>query len=101
MDSLIKQIFKLEHIVESILAKSKKLIQQKNLLLEENEQLKLKINELKAVISNQESSINELLDKQKIQQMAGVFGKEEKKASLSKIDEVVREIDKCMALLNN
>lgn len=91
----------MEHLVESILAKSQKLVKQKNLLLEENEQLKQKMLELRAVISTQESSINELLDKQKIQQLAGVFGKEEKKASLSKIDEVVREIDKCMALLNN
>jgi len=91
----------MEHLVESILVKSQKLVKQKNLLLEENEQLKQKISELKAAISTQESSINELLDKQKIQQLAGVFGKEEKKTSLSKIDEVVREIDKCMALLNN
>lgn len=91
----------MEHLVESILVKSQKLVKQKNLLLEENEQLKQKLSELKAVISSQESSINELLDKQKVQQLAGVFGKEEKKTSLRKIDEVVREIDKCMALLNN
>lgn len=91
----------LEHIVESILAKSQKLVRQKNILLEENEQLKVSIKELKATLSNQELSINELLEKQKVQQMAGIFGKEEKKTSLKKIDEVVREIDRCMALLNN
>ncbi len=91
----------LEHIVESILAKSQKLVRQKNILLEENEQLKVSLKELKAKISNQELSINELLEKQKVQQMAGIFGKEEKKTSLKKIDEVVREIDRCMALLNN
>ncbi len=91
----------LEHIVESILAKSQKLVRQKNILLEENEQLKVSLKELKAKLSNQELSINELLEKQKVQQMAGIFGKEEKKTSLKKIDEVVREIDRCMALLNN
>jgi CHASE3 domain sensor protein len=91
----------MEHLVETILVKSQKLVKQKNLLLQENEQLKQTIDELKAVISSQESSINELLDKQKVQHIAGVFGKEEKKTSLRKIDEVVREIDKCMALLNN
>ena len=91
----------MEHLVETILLKSQKLVKQKKLLLEENELLKQKVNELKAVISSQESSINELLDNQKVQQIAGVFGKEEKKTSLKKIDEVVREIDKCMALLNN
>ncbi len=69
--------------------------------MEENEQLKVSIKELKATLSNQELSINELLEKQKVQQMAGIFGKEEKKTSLKKIDEVVREIDRCMALLNN
>jgi CHASE3 domain sensor protein len=91
----------MEHLVETILVKSQKLVKQKNLLLEENEHLKQTISELKAVINSQESSINELLDKQKVQHIAGVFGKEEKKTSLRKIDEVVREIDKCMALLNN
>ncbi len=91
----------LEHIVESILAKSQKLVKQKNMLLEENKQLKVSLEELKAKLSNRELSINELLEKQKVQQMAGIFGKEEKKTSLKKIDEVVREIDRCMALLNN
>ncbi len=91
----------MEHLVETILVKSRKLVKQKKLLLEENEQLKQTIQELKDVISNQESSINELLEKQKVQHIAGVFGQEEKKTSLRKIDEVVREIDKCMALLNN
>jgi len=91
----------LEHLVESILVKSRKLVSQRNKLSEENEQLKIRIIELEAQISNQELSINKLIETQKVQQLAGVFGKDEKKTSLKKIDEVVREIDRCMALLNS
>ncbi len=91
----------LESIVESILVKSKKLVSQRNNLLEEKLQLLTKIKELETVISNQELKINDLIETQKVQQIAGVLGKDEKKSSLKKIDEVVREIDRCMALLNN
>ncbi len=91
----------MEHLVESILAKSRKLVSQRNKLSEENEQLKIRILELEAAHSNQELSINKLIETQKVQQLAGVFGKDEKKTSLKKIDEVVREIDRCMALLNS
>ena len=91
----------LDNIVDSILVKSKRLVDQKNNLLEENKLLSSKIKELEAVISNQELKINDLIETQKVQQIAGVLGKDEKKTSLKKIDEVVREIDRCMALLNN
>jgi len=91
----------LDNIVDSILVKSKRLVDQKNNLLEENKLLSSKIKELEAAISNQELKINDLIETQKVQQIAGVLGKDEKKTSLKKIDEVVREIDRCMALLNN
>jgi len=91
----------LDNIVDSILVKSKRLVNQKNNLLEENKLLNSKIKELEALISNQELEINDLIETQKVQQIAGVLGKDEKKTSLKKIDEVVREIDRCMALLNN
>ena len=90
----------LENLVQSILDKSRKVVKQRNQLSEENAQLQVKIKELKAIISNQELKVNELIEKQKVRQVAGSFGKEEKATSLRKIDEVVREIDRCMALLN-
>ncbi len=90
----------MEHLVESILQKSRRLVGQRNALIEEKQQLKNRIVELEAALSNQELIINQLIEKQKIQQIAGVFGKEEKKASLKKIDEVVWEVDRCIALLN-
>ncbi len=91
----------LENLVESILIKSQKLVDHRNLLSEENKKLKTQISELKVIISNQESSINKLVETRKVQQMAGVIGRDEKKTSLKKIDEVVREIDRCIALLNS
>jgi len=90
----------LEHIVESILNKSRKLIAERNKLSQENEQLKQVINDLQNTNSSTELRINELIEKQKIQHIVGVFGKEEKRTSLKKIDEVVREVDRCIALLN-
>jgi len=90
----------LENIVNSILSKSRKLIDERKKLLVENEELKLQVLDLKQKKSSQENKINELIEQQKIQQVAGIFGKEEKKTSLNKIDEVVREVDRCIALLN-
>ena len=98
---LKKVTLDLEQLVESILIKSKKLLNQRELLSEENRQLKNQIEDLQKAVLNQESIINDLIEKQKVQQVAGVFGKEEKKTSLKKIDEVVREIDRCMSLLNS
>ncbi|OYT10677.1 MAG: hypothetical protein B6I18_07820 [Bacteroidetes bacterium 4572_112] len=90
----------MENIVNSILSKSKRLIDERKKLLVENEKLKLQVLDLQQKKSSQENKINELIEQQKIQQVAGVFGKEEKKTSLNKIDEVVREVDRCIALLN-
>ena len=90
----------MENIVNSILSKSRKLIDERKKLLVENEELKLQVLDLKQKKSSQENKINELIEQQKIQQVAGIFGKEEKKTSLNKIDEVVREVDRCIALLN-
>lgn len=90
----------MEQLVNSIITKSKKLVKDRQKLLEENEQLKVQIQDLKQSKFLNKIRIDELLEKQKIQQIAGVFGKEEKKTSLRKIDEVVREVDRCIALLN-
>ena len=90
----------MENIVNSILSKSRKLIEEREKLLDENKELKLQVLDLQQKKSSQENKINELIEKQKIQHVAGIFGKEEKKTSLNKIDEVVREVDRCIALLN-
>lgn len=90
----------MEQLVETILNKSRKLVAERDRLSQENEQLKHSVEAMKQKGSSQELRINELIEKQKIQQVAGVFGKEEKRTSLRKIDEVVREVDRCMALLN-
>jgi len=97
---IIKKKIDLENIVNSILSKSKKLIDERKKLLVDNEKLKLQVLDLQQKKSSQENRINELIEQQKIQQVAGIFGKEEKKTSLNKIDEVVREVDRCIALLN-
>ena len=91
----------LDNVVESIIVKSRRLVEQRNRLSDENEQLKIKISKLEAANLSQESVINDLLEKQKVKQLTGVLGKEEKKTSVRKIDEVVKEIDRCIALLNS
>ncbi len=90
----------MEQLVETILNKSRKLVAERDRLSLENEQLKHSVETMKQKSSSQVLRINELIEKQKIQQVAGVFGKEEKSTSLKKIDEVMREVDRCMALLN-
>ena len=90
----------MEQLVESIISKSKRLVDHRNELLEENKLLKASVMQLKGVISNQELIINELKEKQKVKQLTGVLGKEDKKESVKKIDDVLREVNRCMAVLN-
>ena len=63
--------------------------------------LKVELEGLKAKTALQEKEIEELIEKNKILRIAGgAKGKEGSKEIKLKINEIVREVDKCIAQLN-
>jgi predicted RNase H-like nuclease (RuvC/YqgF family) len=92
---------KAETLIAGIEYKVRKLIGQTGILLEENNQLKTEVNTLKAEIEKLESKVFELQEKQKTIKLAKSLNKEEKRTEVKlKINELVREIDHCIGLLN-
>lgn len=69
----------------------------------EIKKLKGELNELKETVENQKKTISDLEEKYKVVKLAkSISGENGESRELKyKINELVREIDKCMALLNN
>lgn len=71
-------------------------------LAEENEQLKTQLADALQQLSQKESQINELGEKQKLMMLAKSLPSDESRKDVKlKINDMVREIDKCIALLNS
>ena len=88
-------------VVGAIRSKVKKLITTVQSLEEENIKLKEKQAELVQTIESQSKFIEELNDKNKNVIIAESIKKTEGSSDVKKrIDEMVREIDKCIELLN-
>lgn len=88
-------------IIAGIDYKVRKLISQIEKLDNENKELNNKINELKTNIRNLELNISEQQDKIKVLKLAKSLNKEESKTEVKlKINELLREIDNCVRLLN-
>ena len=87
-------------IVSGLEYKVKKLVDLQNKLKAENQSLKIEKRELSEIVEKHQSSINQLEEKYKISRLAKSVekGKETTEIKL-KINEMVREIDKCIALL--
>ena len=67
-----------------------------------NQQLEIQLEQLTQQLETQQESVRQLEDKNKILKLsASLHGEEQDtKATRNKINELVREIDKCIALLN-
>lgn len=88
-------------LVTGIDYKIRKLIESVKTIENENVKLKHKIEELSTTISNQKTEITELQDRIKILKLAKSLNKEESKTEVKlKINELLREIDNCVRLLN-
>ena len=88
-------------LVNDIAEKVKKLITRHNNLIEENVELKEKQKSLKETLENQNNLIEQLKDKNRNLKIAKSVKLEEGNGEVkNKIDELVREIDKCIGLLN-
>ena len=92
----------LDKLVTLIEGKSRKLVKRKNELSEENSKLKNQLAEMKAVIEQQQQTINELKDKHQVLKIAKTIeGEDDSKDSVKQLDIYIKEIDRCIALLNS
>jgi hypothetical protein len=89
-------------IVSGLEYKIKKIVDLQNQILNENKKIKQEIHDKKNIIEDQKVIIKNLEEKIKVLRIAKTLeaGKDNNQAKL-KINEIVREIDKCIALLNN
>jgi hypothetical protein len=88
-------------LVSGIEFKLRKLIEQHQLTRRENIRLTTEIQELRDVINVQSQTIKQLEEKSKILKLAKTLETKEGNVEAKlKINELVREIDKCIGLLN-
>lgn len=87
-------------LVSNIKQKTEKLVAKQQLLEKENKDLTVKIEEVKKELEEKNQQVLELNDKIKLLKLAkNVDGESTKEVKL-KINEMVREIDKCIAQIN-
>ncbi len=92
----------LEHRLTVIRLKVERLLEEKNQAREENEILKNKADELEKTIELQKNTILELTERNKMIKLAknlSLTGSDSFDVKI-KINELVREIDRCIDLLN-
>ena len=89
-------------VLNSIKEKVHTLMSNNSSLKEQNIQLETKVSELKNTLDQQKSEIENFNEKVKMLKMAkSLGGDSEKNTEMKlKINELVREIDKCISLLN-
>ncbi|MBL4653520.1 MAG: hypothetical protein JKY53_11780 [Flavobacteriales bacterium] len=89
-------------IVENLEVKINRLIDTHKTVAEEKNKLTEENNKLSQLVNQQKSEINQLNEKVKMIKLAkSIEGSGEDSSKLKlKINEVVREVDKCIAMLN-
>jgi chromosome segregation ATPase len=87
-------------LVGGVKKKAEKLVEKHTLLIEIKDKLSNEIEELKQELNVKNQQISELNDKIKLLKIAGSVGGESTKEVKLKINEMVREIDKCIAQIN-
>ncbi len=91
---------KVSLIVSGLEYKIKKIVDLQNQTTTENIKLKQEIKNLKDIIENQKVIIDKTEEKNKVHTIANILeNRKDNKAKL-RINELVREIDKCIAHLN-
>ncbi|HKK09512.1 MAG TPA: hypothetical protein VJ939_01690 [Bacteroidales bacterium] len=89
-------------LITGIEYKVKKLAEQKSLLLEENKKLKDEIERLHIEINKKDTDINDLKEKIKTLGLSkSLVSKQDKKEIHQRIDDLVREIDKSISVINS
>ena len=88
-------LISIELKVKQIIAKNEALKEEKRRLMEKNEELEESLNQLRT----ENQSLEQKYENLKLAKML-IASEEESKDAKSRIQKIVREIDKCIALLN-
>jgi cell division protein FtsB len=90
-----------ETLTTGIEYKVRKLLEKNNSLKAENEKLSQETKALNARIENLKANLSELENKLIVVKLAKTLNKEESRTNVKlKINELVRDIDRCIGLLN-
>jgi uncharacterized protein YjcR len=87
-------------LVSGVRKKAERLIEKQILLIEKNETLYNEIDKIKLELTEKNQQILDLNNRVKLLKIAGSVGGESTKEVKLKINEMVREIDKCIAQIN-
>ncbi len=87
-------------LVSGVKKKAGKLIEKHTLFVEKNDKLSKEIVKIKEELTKKNQQVLELNDKVKLLKIAGSVDGESTKEVKLKINEMVREIDKCIAQIN-
>ena len=87
-------------LVSGVKRKAEKLIEKQTALVEKNEKLSDELYKVKQELTEKSQQVSELNDKIKLLKLAGSVDGEGTKEVKLKINEMVREIDKCIAQIN-
>lgn len=90
----------LSGLVNSLRKKAGKLVEKHDLLLQKNGKLSDEVVQLKEELTNKDQQLNALNDKIRLLKIAGRVDHESTKDVKLKINEMVREIDKCIAQIS-
>ncbi len=92
----------LEKLVNLIEERSKRLVNRKNVLEDENSNLKTQLKEMQAEIEENKQIINELKDKYQVLKIAKTIDiKGDNKEAIKELNFYIKEIDRCIAMMNS
>lgn len=94
--------FLMKVIIDRLYLKLENLVSRFNQINKENKELSNLLTECRKKLDQKDKYIDELEEKNRILKISSFISsdKNENKSSKKKINELVREIDKCMAMLN-
>ena len=94
--------------INDLTVRVEKLARTQGNLRDENTKLKLRNDELEQLVTQQKNALTELEEQNKVVKIAKAVtdpdnyqGEDDRKEQRKRLNELVREIDKCIALLNN
>lgn len=93
----------LDTYIANLSAKVEKLVRMQSELQSENLKLKGRNEELELVVNDQKNVLSRLEEQNKVVKIAKAVTDdgEDRKEQRKRLNELVREVDKCIALLNN
>ena len=90
----------ISHLVGGVRKKTEKLVAKQITLIKKNDNLSGELEKINKELTEKDQQISQLTDKIKLLKIAGSVGGESTKEVKLKINEMVREIDKCIAQIN-